>query len=131
VVVDPPKQAKDQPAELSKSEVDKILTQIYYGESSGAWRGPEALWKEVKRQAEDKPGLRGISLSQCRIFLSSQPAYTLYRPARRNYPRNHITAFAAGEIVQVSSPYLLDIIIDLMLYTPTVEDRYNGHATIS
>ena len=77
-------------------EADVPLANIYYGTSAGAFRGPRALYEEAKAQ-----NVANLSLARVRRFLASQPTYTIYRPARRNYPRNHIRAYAVGEIVQV------------------------------
>ena len=42
-----------------------------------------------------------VSLQQCKDYLRRQPAYSLYRPARRNYKRNKIEANKPGEVVQI------------------------------
>ena len=72
------------------------LERIYYGNSAGAFRGPQALLKEAKAQ-----GLKGITLRECREFLATQATYTKFRPARRRYPRNRVIAHFCGEVVQI------------------------------
>ena len=76
--------------------LEQKLEQIYYGKNPGALRGPAALFKEAKAQQ-----VRGVTLKACKQFLKTQPTYTLYRPARRHYPRNHIIANYPGAVVQV------------------------------
>ena len=71
------------------------LSRIYYGSSVGALRGPAALYREARAQ-----GLP-VTRAQVNKFLSSQPVYSRYRPARRRYPRNPIRANVSGEIVQI------------------------------
>ena len=79
-------------------KVDKTLRleAIYYGDSSGALRGPRALCQQAKTQ-----GFKDITLKDCKDYLLTQPVYTLYRPARRNYRRNQIVTYFCGEVVQI------------------------------
>ena len=72
------------------------LKRIYYGDSTGAFRGPDALYSQAVSE-----GVVGVTLGKVKRWLSSEPVYTLYRPARRNYPRRRVTAKYAGHIVQV------------------------------
>ena len=58
--------------------------------------GAQALWKEAKKR-----GVKGVSLSDCRQFLQSKPEFSLFKPARKNYPRNRIVAHTPGEVVQI------------------------------
>jgi transposase InsO family protein len=46
-------------------------------------------------------GRSDISLSDVKEYLASQPAYTKFRPARRRYPRNPITATYCGDVFQI------------------------------
>ena len=73
------------------------LRRLYYrvGEI-GAFRGPKALFTSARQH-----GFNDISLQDCKDFLATQPAYSLYRPARRNFPRNKIRAAAPGQVVQI------------------------------
>ena len=73
-----------------------LLEKIYYGDSIGARRGPAALHAQARKQ-----GHKGITLKDCKTYLSSQLVYTRYRPARRRYPRNSIIALFCGEVVQI------------------------------
>lgn len=74
-----------------------LLSEIYYGESEGALRGVKALFDESRRR-----GYVHISRRDCEEYLKTQPAYTLYKPARKNYTRNAIVANSPGEIYQVT-----------------------------
>ena len=74
----------------------QILKGIYYGETPGALRGPQALFEQAK-----KLKVKNVTLANCREFLKSQPVYTRNRPARKNYRRNHIEANIPGDVVQV------------------------------
>ena len=73
------------------------LKKLYYkpGEE-GAFRGPKALFEAARRH-----GIKDITLKDCKDFLSTQPTYSLYRPARRRFPRNKIRATYPGNIVQI------------------------------
>lgn len=73
-----------------------LLERIYYGDSPGALRGPQALFEQAREQ-----GHTSISRKDCVEYLNTQPTYTLYRPARRNYPRNKIVTHFCGEVVQI------------------------------
>ena len=63
----------------------------------GAFRGPKALFQAIRRNGKNKD----ISLKDCKEFLATQPTYALYRPARRNFPRNRIRATYPGDVVQI------------------------------
>ena len=76
--------------------MDAQLSRIYYGDNPAALRGPTALYDQAKSE-----GLQGLTLEKVKKWLSSQPVYTLYRPARRNYPRRKIIANFPGEVVQI------------------------------
>ena len=73
-----------------------LLERIYHGKSTGAFRGPKALFKQTQRL-----GHTNITLSDCYEYLSTLPSYSLYRPARRNYHRNAIIALFCGQVVQI------------------------------
>ena len=76
--------------------MEAALSRIYYGSSIGAYRGPAALLAQAKAE-----GVEGVNLAKVKQFLAGQPAYTLYRPARKNYPRRKIIAHWAGEVFQI------------------------------
>ena len=80
----------------SISKMNNQLKEIYYGDSIGAFRGPQALYAEAKRQQVD-----GVTLEACKEFLKGEAAYTLHKPARRHYPRNKIHASYPGDVVQI------------------------------
>ena len=72
------------------------LGAIYYGDSPGALRGPQALFEQAKKQ-----GLATITRKDCLDYLLTQPTHTLYRRARRNYKRNKIDVHSPGEVVLI------------------------------
>lgn len=85
------------PSETDASMGKKILLErIYYGDSTGARRGPKALYAQAREEGHTQ-----ITRKDCEEYLSSQTTYTLYKPARRNYPRNSIVANFCGQIYQV------------------------------
>ena len=74
------------------------LRKLYYRPGEvGAFRGPKALFDAARRDVKNKD----ITLQDCKDFLATQPTYSLYRPARRNFPRNKIRASVPGEVVQI------------------------------
>ena len=74
------------------------LSKIYYKPGEvGAFRGPKALYNAAKRNGLNKD----ITLKDCKEFLATQPTYSLYRPARRKFPRNKIRANFPGHVVQI------------------------------
>lgn len=73
-----------------------LLEKLYKGGSEGALRGPKALLEEAKKLGHDH-----ITLQDCKDFLKTQEIYSLYRPARKRYPRNTIMSSYCGEIVQI------------------------------
>ena len=75
-----------------------LLERIYYGNSAGARRGPKALYAQAREEGHTQ-----ITRKDCEEYLATQNTYTLYKPARRNYPRNAIIANSPGEIYQVYS----------------------------
>lgn len=93
-----PDKVSEQERQTTSTTVEKFLplSRIYYKVGNvGAFRGPKALYDSAKSAGLD------FSLKDCREFLRSQPTYTLYKPARRNYPRNPIQAYFVGEVVQI------------------------------
>lgn len=76
--------------------MDVALKRIYYGNNIGALRGPIALLEQARAE-----GVVGVSLEACKEFLKGEPTYTVYKPARRNYERNHIIATSPGSVVQI------------------------------
>ncbi len=79
-----------------------ILKWLYFDVNSvGSLRGPQALYKQALAE-----GHRHITHKDCRDFLRAIPTYTLYRPARKNFPRNVIRAEEVGEILQIDICFL-------------------------
>lgn len=87
-----------KPSGKAATEMGKtlLLENIYYGENPGALRGPTALYNEVKAQGHEH-----VTKQDCVKYLQTQPAYTLYRPARKKYQRNQVVAEFSGQILQV------------------------------
>lgn len=93
--------------------MDALLREIYYGDSVGSLRGPAALLTQARVE-----GVANVKLADCQRFLRGEPTYTLYRPSRLNYERNHIVAGSAGAVVQID-------IADMMRFR-----RHNRHSYI-
>ena len=72
------------------------LKGIYYGNTPGALRGPQALYDQAK-----KTKVKGVTMKKVREFLLAQSVYTKHRPARKNYKRNSIIANMPGSVVQI------------------------------
>ena len=65
---------------------EKYLNKIYYDPAHPAsFAGPQKLQKVVQREGKYKIGLHNI-----RKFLHKQDAYSLHKPVRRRFRRNHI-----------------------------------------
>ena len=70
---------------ISKS-LNTFLTKIYYDpNNTGSFGGIDRLWRAVK-----KTNRKGVTKNDVRRWAKSQDVYTLYRPARRNYPRRTV-----------------------------------------
>ena len=66
--------------------MDERLKELYYStDDTGSYGGVERLYR---RAVEDQ--VPHITRNAVREFLSRQRAYTLYKPARRHFPRNRI-----------------------------------------
>ena len=67
-------------------DIGEFLSQIYYNpEDSGSFGGVDRLWRSVK-----KSGKEGITKKDVKQWLKTQDVYTIYRPARRNFPRRKV-----------------------------------------
>ena len=87
----------------------ETLQRLYYDqEAEGALGGVEDLYKLAQSL-----GYTHITLKDCRLFLSNQPTYALYRRARLNYPHNKTVAWVPGHTVMV----------DLMICLDTAEEN--------
>ena len=73
-----------------------LLEKIYRGTATGSIGGPKDLCEKAKSL-----GYKNISLSECKSFLESYPAYTLNKPARKRYPHNKIIATFCGDTLQI------------------------------
>ena len=72
-----------------------ILKSIYYNPSDpGSFGTAEKLYKAVKRKGLD------ISLDYVKNWLSGENTYTLHKPARRNFPREHVFVSSPNEQFQ-------------------------------
>ncbi len=88
------------------------LKSLYYDlQKTGSLRGPNSLYKLVKEENRHI-----ISLEKIHAWLHSEPVYSLWKPARKNYPRNSINALYPGHIMQ----------FDLMAFTTEKEKHSEG-----
>ena len=63
----------------------RLLSKIYRNvKSSASYSSVNALYKEAKKHEPD------IKLSDVKLWLSGQDAYTLHKPARKKFKRNRI-----------------------------------------
>ena len=77
--------------------MDEYLTQLYYNpKRAGALGGVERLYCDVK-----KDGKYDISRAQLKKWLMKQDTYTLHKPARRHYKRNHVIVGGIDELWQM------------------------------
>ncbi len=71
-------------ASSSESERDKGLDEIYYNpEDPCSYGGVQRLLKRAREK-----GIEGINLKVIREYLTDQQAYSLHKPARKNFKRN-------------------------------------------
>jgi len=87
-----------QPSTLDSSEMGKRLhlEKIYFGSTTGALRGPKALYERAQKE-----GYKDITRRDVANFLKTLPVYSKFRPARKKYPRNKIIAQFCGEVYQI------------------------------
>ena len=79
-----------------QTETAQILSKLYYDHKlEGALGGVEDLHALAHRL-----GFTNISLQDCKLFLSSQRPYALYKRARLRYPHNRTVAWFPGQNVQ-------------------------------
>jgi hypothetical protein len=73
-------------AQESNEGVDEYLKSVYYDpKRPGSFVGAENLYRDVKEEGKLK-----LSRKQILEWLMSQDAYTLHKPARRNFKRNRV-----------------------------------------
>ena len=76
--------------ELSKDE-ESYLKSIYYDPAHpAAFSGENKLYKLIKEEGKYR-----ITHKQLKHFLRGQETYTLYKPARRRYPRRKVVVSAS------------------------------------
>jgi hypothetical protein len=102
-----------------------LLEELYKSTDPRAFRGPAQL-EEQAREA----GLN-VTRKECQEFLKSQPSYTLFKNARKNYPRNKIVSHYCGHIVQID---LMDMSLysdanDMYRYVVLSYDSYSKFVT--
>ena len=79
---------------------DEYLPSIYFDpKRSGGFGGVERLYHDVKKEGKYK-----LSRKQIVEWLMKQDAYTLPKPVRRNFKRNHVLVGGIGEQWQMDSP---------------------------
>jgi hypothetical protein len=72
----------------------KALHKLYF-HSKAAYKGVQAVYREAREQ-----GLNATQ-AECKLFLSSQPVYSLYQPARKRVSENKIKVESIGKRVRV------------------------------
>ena len=84
-----------QPLDEDGSQVgaNVSLSEIYHG--SNAPKNLADLYSKAREHGLD------VSMDEVKSFLASQPSYSLYRYARRRYPRNSIIARFPGQVLQI------------------------------
>ena len=66
--------------------MDDYLSSVYYHSNrSGGFGGVNRLYDDVKQGGKFK-----ISRAKTKEWLMKQGTYTLYKPVRRNFKRNHV-----------------------------------------
>ena len=106
--------------------MDQALERLYTDAGdSGSYGGIERLYRRAKEAKVPNVSRRAV-----KEFLSRQQAYTLHRPARRHFPRNHIYA---GKIDQQWQADLADMVglqrdNDRYRYILTVIDVFSKFA---
>ncbi|MCG8048323.1 MAG: hypothetical protein N0E59_23375 [Candidatus Thiodiazotropha taylori] len=73
---------------------ENYLTEIYYDpKHPGSFAGPQKLYRVVKNE-----GKFNIGMYKIRKFLHNQEAYSLHKPARRRFQRNHIVSAGKDDL---------------------------------
>ena len=90
--------------QASIKQKNETLGRLYYDRSQqGSLSGAEDLFSLARRQ-----NLHYISLKDCKEFLSNEPAFALYRRARKKYQSNKTVAYFPGACLQSDILVLLD-----------------------
>ena len=73
---------------------EDYLKNIYYDpEHPASFAGPQKLYKAVKADGKYEIGLQRI-----RKFLHNQEAYSLHKPVRRRFQRNHVVSAGKNDL---------------------------------
>lgn len=73
---------------------EDYLKTIYYDPAHPAsFAGPQKLYKVVQREGQYKIGMHKI-----RRFLHNQEAYSLHKPVRRRFQRNHVVSAGIDDV---------------------------------
>ena len=89
-------------------QTEATLRRLYHDqEEEGALGGVEDLHKLAHRH-----GYTNITLKECKLFLSNEPTYALYRRARVTYPHNKTVAWFPGHNVMADLMICLDTALE-------------------
>ena len=84
---------------------EDYLKQIYFDpQHAASFAGPQKLYKVVQNEGKYKIGMHNI-----RKFLHNQEAYSLHKPVRRRFQRNHVVSAGMDDL------WMADL-IDMMKY---------------
>ena len=73
---------------------EDYLKRIYYSPGHpGSFAGPQKLYKVVQEEGKYKIGIHKI-----RNFLHKQEAYSLHKPVRRRFRRNHVISAGKDDL---------------------------------
>ena len=73
---------------------EDYLKDIYYDPSHpGSFGGPQKLYQAVKRE-----GKYDIGIHRIRKFLHNQETYSLHKPIRRRFQRNHVVSSGKDDL---------------------------------
>ena len=73
---------------------EDYLKSIYYDPAQPAsFAGPQKLYRAVQQQGKYKIGIHKI-----RRFLHNQEAYSLHKPVRRRFQRNHVISAGIDDV---------------------------------
>ena len=73
---------------------EEYLKTIYYDpKHPGAFAGPQKLYKVVKSE-----GKFNIGMHRIRKFLHNQESYSLHKPVRRRFKRNHVISAGKDDL---------------------------------
>jgi hypothetical protein len=105
-----PKQSSKGTDETITSEIDKLLSQIYYNPARvGSLGGVEALRKEGNK-ALAKSGKPGLKKRTVETWLSTQTPYYMHKQVRkRRFQRNPLRVGGVGDLMQSDIVYYKDI----------------------